>query len=188
MSSLQFDAKEGSKEVETFFNEKLRSETEDHTIPRDNNAAIDLEGDQISLGRSESKYVPLENEAKLYKKLQDDNVVIYHRVNDPIYDEFRSHVKLRDQFNSHLSEIELNDRVKIWRTHRNIEQDTKDRLAKYDKAQKAKQNRLRNILTCKYCRKKPETKEKKQLDWLKTRNKRIQTQRRNADENYMYMD
>lgn len=60
-------------------------------------------------------------------------------------------------------------------------------MSKYNRDQKAKKERVRNILTCKCCRKKPISEEKKQLNWLKSRNERIKTQRSNADENFQYM-
>ena len=45
-----------------------------------------------------------------------------------------------------------------------------------------------NLLTCAWCKKKPISKEVKQQKWLETRNNRILRQRKNADDNYMYMD
>lgn len=86
-------------------------------------------------------------------------ITIYHKVNDPVYDEFRNHIKDRDEFNSHIKEIQLNDRIRVWRTLRDVEQDTKDRLAKIEKREAAKKKRLRKWLTCQCCRKRPITKE-----------------------------
>ena len=118
----------------------------------------------------------------------DDQLVIYHKVNDPIYDSFREHVKQRDEFNNHIKEIELNSRIKIWRTLRDVEKDTKERVAKIEAREKAKKSRLRRWLTCQCFRKRPITPEQRQMNWLKDRNNRILRQRKNADDNYMYMD
>jgi len=82
-----------------------------------------------------------ESEMKVYETLKSEHLTIYHRVNDPVHDEFREYVKQRDEFNNHFSEIELNDRIKIWRTMRDVEGDTKKRFAKIEAREKAKKRR-----------------------------------------------
>ena len=42
---------------------------------------------------------------------------------DPVYQEFRKNIKLRDQFLTNGTDD--HDRAKIWRTKRDIENDTK---------------------------------------------------------------
>lgn len=45
---------------------------------------------------------------------------------DPIYQEFRKNIKERDAFLTDGTKgLKLNDRIKIWRTKRDIENDTK---------------------------------------------------------------
>ena len=105
--------------------------------------------------------------------LKSEHITIYHKVDDPIYDSFREHIKQRDEFNNHVKEIQLNDRIKIWRTERDIEKDCKEKLAKYEREQERKSTRMYRIMTCQWCRKKPISKEEKQENWLKQRNNRI---------------
>ena len=84
-------------------------------------------------GNNDDDFVPAnQSQAKVHALLNDETVTIYHKVDDPVYESFRENVRLRDEFNNHISTIDLNDRVKIWRTHRNIEEDCKARLLKYE--------------------------------------------------------
>ena len=82
------------------------------------------------------------------QRLLDNNNTIYHKVDDPIYHEFRDHVKERDEFHTHIKEIEVNDRIKIWRTHRDVEKDTKERLQKYERKEHNKKVRKRRLMRC----------------------------------------
>jgi hypothetical protein len=160
----------------------------DQTIPHQIQG-VDLETSRLSEKMGRDSFIPQnQQEAALHAMLKNDNITIYHKVDDPIYDEFRSHVKERDEFNHHIKEIELNDRIKIWRTIRDVEKDTKERCAMIEEREKSKKKRMRKLMTCQCFRKKPISKEQKEQKWLKDRNNRILRQRKNADDNYMYMD
>lgn len=37
--------------------------------------------------------------------IQNDNFTIYHKIDDPVYDSFREHIKQKDEFNNHIKEI-----------------------------------------------------------------------------------
>ena len=80
---------------------------------------------------------------------------IYHKINDPVYENFRQNIRDRESFNNNIKNIKLNDRIRIWRTTRDIEQDCKKALAKKEKRDKDKQKRIKKWLYCGWCRKKP---------------------------------
>ena len=61
-------------------------------------------------------------------------MVISHKETDLHYFEFRDQVSQRDRFNRHEQEDYADERLKIWRTHRDIEQDSRARSDRYDKA------------------------------------------------------
>lgn len=60
----------------------------------------------------------------------------YARTDDPVYEEFRKNIRDREQFNSKIQGIKLNDRIKIWRTNRRIEEDCKAILKKSEDKKK----------------------------------------------------
>ena len=159
----------------------------EQTIPHMSGAAVDLENNPTSQERV--SFTPAnQEEFNLQTMIKDETITIYHKVDDPVYDEFKENIRLRDEFKNHIKEIQLNDRVKIWRTLRDVEADTKERMAKIATREKAKKQRAHRWVTCQCFRKNPISAEQKQLIWLKDRNTRIKRQRNNADDNYMYMD
>ena len=119
--------------------------------------------------------------------LENEQITIYHKANDPIYDSFRQHVKERDEFKHHIQDVEISDRIRIWRSMQAIEEDCKNRLAKQERQKRKKEERKTYYLKCRCCFKKRKNPELVQLDWLRNRNLRIKRQRKN-DDNFRFME
>ena len=66
----------------------------------------------------------------------------YARTDDPVYEEFRKNIRDREQFNKKIQGIKLNDRIKIWRTHRSIEDDCKAILQRQEEKKKKEKERI----------------------------------------------
>tara|TARA_B110000305_G_C18986262_1_gene423969 strand:+ start:175 stop:399 length:225 start_codon:yes stop_codon:yes gene_type:complete len=57
---------------------------------------------------------------------------LYYRTDDPVYEEFRKNIRDRESFNKKIQGIKINERIKIWRTERNIDDDCKAILKKQE--------------------------------------------------------
>lgn len=95
----------------------------------------------------------------------------YHRTNDSVYDKFRATIRDKEAFNREIKQIKLTDQIKIWRTNKAIEDDCKQAMARREKLEREKRERVEYYICCGCCRrKKPkltaEQKEKrKQAAW-----------------------
>ena len=87
-----------------------------------------------------------------------------------------------------MKNAELSHKQSIWKTHHDVEAETKERHRLYEKKLRKKGKRWRRLLTCACLFKKKQSEKAKHLQWLRGRNDRILVQRKNADDNYMYMD
>uniref|UniRef100_A0A7S3CSK2 Uncharacterized protein n=1 Tax=Strombidium rassoulzadegani TaxID=1082188 RepID=A0A7S3CSK2_9SPIT len=119
--------------------------------------------------------------------LNDPEQQIYHRVDDPVYDEFRQNIRERESFLNNISDIELNDRVRIWRTNRDIEKNCKEKMLKIEQREKAKKEKVSRLLCCR-CLKKPKLNEtQKRFEWLRNRTRRI-LKKKSRDDNFFRTD
>lgn len=113
--------------------------------------------------------------------LNPDNE-FYHRVDDPVYEEFRRNIRDREAFNSRIHGIKLNDRISIWHTHRKIDDDCKAILKKQEDKKKADKAKVEKYLLCGCLRKKKISAARRQ--WMRLANRSKQILRRKSDNHY----
>ena len=70
--------------------------------------------------------------------LLNPNEEIYHNANDPIYETFRQSIKDRENFRKNVINLKLNDKIRIWRTKRDIEEDCRKRMRATEQKKKKK--------------------------------------------------
>jgi hypothetical protein len=106
----------------------------------------------------------------------------YARTNDPVYEEFRKNIRDRESFNKKIQGIKLNDRIKIWRTNRNIEEDCKAILAKQEQKKKMEKERIHKYVLCGCLRKKKLSMAR--LKWMKLASRSKQILSKKSDNHY----
>mgnify|MGYP006952909660 FL=1 len=79
--------------------------------------------------------------------------------------------------------MEMDTRVKVWRTKRDIENDTKKKDSKRSKREKAKEDRVKYYLYCGCLKKKGPTREEIEMKRLKSRSKSLKSYK-TWDDNY----
>ena len=101
-------------------------------------------GAQAQFKKDQIMALDLENQKSLLAHCQDNDYMEFPQ--DPVYQEFRKNIKLRDQFLANGTDD--HDRAKIWRTKRDIENDTKKKDQKRAKKEQAQIDRIKYVLLC----------------------------------------
>lgn len=112
-----------------------------------------------------------QNEIK--QLLMDPGSEIYHSGRDPIYETFRQHIRDREGFNNNVLHLKLNDKIRIWRTKRDIEADCRAALRKREDKVEEKQKLVDRYLFCGCLFKRPDSFAVRKERWLRGRSERI---------------
>jgi hypothetical protein len=63
--------------------------------------------------------------------MNPDNQIYTRKADhDPVVEQFRQNIRDRENFHKNIKNIKLNDRIRIWRTNRDIESDCKEAMKK----------------------------------------------------------
>lgn len=106
----------------------------------------------------------------------------YAKTDDPVYQEFRNNIRDREAFNKKIKGIKLNDRIKIWRTNRSIEDDCKAILFKQEEKKRKEKEKINKYLYCGCLRKKKLSKAK--IAWMRLASRSKQILRKKSDNHY----
>jgi hypothetical protein len=139
-------------------------------------------GGMMRIGKDTRYSMLNSHQQEIRAMLLNPDTEFYAKTDDPVYEEFRKNIRDREAFNNKIQSIKLNDRIKIWRTQRNIEEDCKAILQRQEERKRQKQERIKKYLLCGCLRKKRISAARKQ--WMKLANRSRAILRKKKDNHY----